>query len=154
MTVTFYPNFNGYTASTISNGENNPNPLSIFQGPVHIRNSSSDNYLNNEGGPLRCSTIDMQWWSAQWEIHPVEGTSYITLKNRWKNNYLSNDNASLLSANGLSANAMWLLEPTGNNNGYILKNAVDNTSLDLLNGTVLVLNIPGTSSSNEWIIEQ
>ncbi|MEO8772301.1 MAG: hypothetical protein ABI402_19535 [Ferruginibacter sp.] len=153
MTVIFYPYNNGLvgTMNTEANTVNT-NPVQNF---VRIKNFASNDYIQNQNGPLACSKIDMNWWSAQWEILPVSGTSNFQIRNRWKNNFLSTENSSLLSDNGKSANAMWQVVETTTSNIYYIKNVADNSKLIFQNG---VLKTTNTYNANEamaaWIIEK
>ncbi|AOY57244.1 RICIN domain-containing protein [Desulfococcus multivorans] len=46
-------------------------------------------YINNEAGNLTVGLIQRDWLSAQWQIEPVPGTSYVRFKNLSKpDNYL------------------------------------------------------------------
>ena len=72
------------------------NALNIPQNFVKLKNIAANAYLNNEGGPLTCSPINNDWWSAHWQFIPVEGTNYFRIKNQWKETFLSTDNSSML----------------------------------------------------------
>jgi hypothetical protein len=182
MTVSFFPNSasmgaavvnnnnNGYTTSnnnnSYNNGQNNSNngytnsqnnnnsQSNYFQGFLHIKNFSSNYYINNENGPAACTSIDYGWWSSQWEILPVNGTNYFVIKNRWKNTFISTDNNSMLSANGQSANSMWSVEEIGNTHTYSIKNAANNTSLVFQDGVLKTAVIFSPQPYTQWIIEQ
>ncbi|MFI5133642.1 MAG: RICIN domain-containing protein [Chitinophagales bacterium] len=164
VTVTFFPNTTNIPATVINNnnnyniGNNNSNSNNVQNTPsgfVRIKNFVSNNYLHNQNGPVACTTIDHGWWSAQWEILPVSGTNYYQIRNRWKNNFISTENNSMISDNGKSSNAMWLIEETGNNNTYTIKNVANNAKLTYQDGSLKTTNsFLGNQANMQWVIEQ
>jgi hypothetical protein len=169
VTVTFFPNTgsmgatvinnsNNYTnnsnAPNYANNNNSVNAQTVSQGFVRIKNFASNNYLHNQNGPVACTAIDHEWGSAQWEMLPVNGTSYYQIRNRWKNNFISTENNSLLSDNGKSSNAMWLIEETSTSNIYTIKNAATNAKLSFQDGALKTSSSFGNQPSMQWIIEQ
>jgi hypothetical protein len=170
MTVTFFPGpINNMVGSVINSNDNynnnqytdnnnrypvNNNQFSV-QGFVRIKNFESNNYLHNQNGPVACTGIDRGWWSAQWEILPVNGTNYFVIRNRWKNNYISTENGSMISDNSQSANAQWSIEEEpGGNHTYTIKNAANNAKLVYQNGVLRTVAIFGTQPNMQWVIEQ
>ena len=157
ITVTFFPGTNNMIGSAINTNElyNNNNNQNITQEFVHLKNFGNNDYLHNQNGPLACSSIDYGWWSAQWEILPVNGTNYFNIRNRWKNSFLSTDNSSLLSNDGQSARSMWIVEETGTSNVFYIKNSSDNSKLLFQNG---MLKVFGSYNNNDteaqWVIEK
>ena len=122
---------------------------------VKIKNFSSNTYLNNQNGPLACTTIENDWWSAQWQVIPVNGTNYNLLSNRWKNTFISNEAAAAFSStNAQSVNAMWLIEPVGNTNTYTIRNVANNTYLNIQNGAVQSTTLFDAAITARWVIEQ
>ena len=83
MTVAFFPYSTGGVVGTFINGGGNQT-INNNEEFVKIKNFAANQYLNNQNGPLKCSEIDMGWWSAQWVIVPVSGTSNFQIRNRWK----------------------------------------------------------------------
>jgi hypothetical protein len=169
VTVTFFPNITGMTGTVINNNynynignnnynnnNNNNNGQNTPPGFVRIKNFASNNYLHNQNGPVACTAIDNGWWSAQWEIVPVNGTNYYQIKNRWKNNFISTENNNMISDNGKSSNSMWLLEETGNNNNtYTIKNAANNAKLTFQDGSLkTTTSLFGNQANMQWVIEQ
>jgi hypothetical protein len=152
VTITFYSE-PGNQIGTISNTEQNqPNYQQEF---VRLKNVASDGYLQNENGPLACTGIDMEWWSAQWEILAANGSDNFLIKNRYKNNYLSTENSSLLSDNSNSSSAMWTIEESGTANRYYIKNAATNGKLIFQNGQLRTSNSYNSNDvSAQWIIEK
>jgi hypothetical protein len=122
-------------------------------GFVHIKNFASSNYLHNQNGPVACTPIDLEWWSAQWELVPVSGTNNLQIRNRWKANFITTENSTLLSDNGQSAKAMWLIEETSVRNIYYIKNAADNSKLIYQNGMLKTSSSYNTEVNSQWIIE-
>jgi hypothetical protein len=153
----FYDNNNNYNNTNYSNNNNNNfnNGQNMPQGFVRIKKIASNNYLHNQNGPVACTVINHDWWSAQWEMLPVNGTNYYQIKNRWKNNFVSTDNNSMISDNGTSANAMWMIEETGSNSKiYIIRNAANNSKLTYQDGQLKTITSFGNQVNMQWIIEQ
>lgn len=149
MAVVFFPENNGTIATAnATNGTENTEP-----GFHRIKNFSAGNYLHVQNGPLNCSGIDFGWWSAQWEIVPAGGSGLYQVRNRWKNNYLSSDNGSLVSDNGQSPAAQWFIEETGSNNTYTIRNAANNLKLSFSNGGLSLVNVLGVPANTQWIFE-
>lgn len=150
------PNTNYNNNNNNSGGNNNFNTAqNIPQGFIHIKNFASNNYLHNQNGPAACTAIDHEWWSAQWEVLPVNGTNYYQIKNRWRNNFISTDNNSMISDNGKSANAMWMIEETANNSKiYTLRNAANNSKLTYQDGQLKAVTSSGNQVNMQWIMEQ
>lgn len=152
LIITFYPEVTNQTGSIVALDDNTQNSQQEF---VRLKNNSTNTYLHNQNGPLACSTIDYNWWSAQWEILPVAGTNNFQIKNRWKNNYLSTDNGNLLSDYGNTANAMWLIEETGVSNTYYIRNVASNSKLVFQNGQLKTSNSYNSNdASSQWVIEK
>ena len=153
MSVTFYPNFYGIAGSPVYN-QTGQEAIAYQRGFVHIKNFASNHYLHIQNGPVACTTIDNGWWSAQWEILPVNGTNNFQIRNRWKNNFITTENSSLMTDNGQSANAMWQIEETAVNNIYYIKNVADNSKLIYDNGELKISGAYNTAASAQWIIEK
>jgi hypothetical protein len=152
--ATLFPNPNTPVGSTVTNtGMGDPPPLNI-QGFVKIKNATSGTYMNNESGLLGCTMINSEWWSAQWQLIPVNGTNYFTIQNRWKNNFLSLDNSGMLSTNNQSVNTEWLLETIDGGNTYTIKNAARNAAIINQNGTIQAAPLFAGQQNTKWIIEQ
>ncbi len=79
MSVTFYP-FNNGVVGSLSNHLIDQNNGNYEQHFVHLKNVGSNYYLNNQNGPVACSSIDYGWWSSQWEILPVAGSNNFIIK--------------------------------------------------------------------------
>lgn len=157
VSVTFFPNPTSMGGAVINNENNFSNGQFANQRPanfVRIKNFATNSYLHNQDGPVACSAIDNNWWSAQWEMVPVNGTNYYQLRNRSKNNFISTENANMLTDNGQSANAMWFIEEIGSTHTYSIKNAANNLSLAFQNGVLKTITVLGTQSYAQWIIEQ
>jgi hypothetical protein len=155
MAATFYPNNNGINGTISNQPNNNGNNNHYTQTFVHLKNFASNNYLNNQNGPVACTTIEYGWWSSQWELLPVNGTSNFQIKNRWKNNFISTDNSNLISDNGQSAKAMWAIEETNTSNIFYIKNVADNSKLIFQNGMVKTSSSYGNGGATaQWIIEK
>jgi ricin-type beta-trefoil lectin protein len=157
MTVTFFPN-TGSMGGTVINNDNNFNNSQFANQRsanfVRIKNFATNSYLHNQDGPVACSAIDNNWWSAQWEMIPVSGTNYYQIRNRSKNNFITVENSNMLTDNGQSASAMWFIEEIGSTRTYSIKNAANNLSLVFQNGVLKTMTVLGTQSYAQWIIEQ
>lgn len=150
VSVTFYPNTGNTIASIGYNNTANP----INNGFYRIKNFQSNYYLNNQNGTsLNCSNIDFDWWSAQWELLPINGTNYYNIRNRWKGNFLCVGNMEMLSADGNTTQSQWFIEDAGNNT-YTIKNVMSNQKLTYQNGMLTLSNVFGLSDNVKWLIEQ
>jgi hypothetical protein len=155
-----FPDPGAPVATTMSAGaynnynNNNPGmPASLPQGFVKIKSITSGDYLNEEHVPIGCTPIEDGWWSAQWQLLPVSGTNYYIIQNRWKSNFLSIDDFSLLSSNSQSRNALWLLETVDGGRSYTIKNASRNAAITNLNGVVQANPLERGQQNTKWIIE-
>ena len=151
MTVAFFPYSSGGVVGTpLTGGNTTINNNEEF---VKIKNFASNQYLNNQNGPLKCSEIDMGWWSAQWVIVPVNGTTNFQIRNRWKNNFISTETASMLSDNGQNTHAIWTIEETSTGNVFYIKNVADNLKLLYENGVLKTSNSYNTNDAKaQWVI--
>lgn len=151
MTATFYPEVHQQIGELIDAGPASGNN----QAPafVRIKNFATGKYLNNQNSPLACTPIERDWWSAQWQIIPVNGSNNFQVINRWKSTFLSSENNTLSSMNGQSARAMWVLEETSVSNVYFIRNLADNAKLAFRNGALTVSNDYNNDTSAQWIIE-
>jgi len=143
-----------------NNQQNQPYYNQPYQGQafgsnfVKIKSFATSIYLNNQNGPLASTKIDNDWWSAQWKIIPVPGTSYYLIQNRWKGSYICGDNASLLTNDTRSNNAKWTIELSSSKNSYNIKNAASGDYLVMENGQLLTMQVPGEMDYSKWAIEQ
>ncbi len=156
ITITFYPEPANQTGGFINNDpqqEQQQPQENTSQSFVRIKNIAANTYLHNQNGPVACTDIDMQWWSAQWEIVAIPGTSYFNIRNRWKNNYITTENSEMISDDGRSQNAWWKLEDAGNNI-YTIKNGANSMKLVFQNGKLSTSNAFGTPTYSQWTIEQ
>ncbi|MGC4101679.1 RICIN domain-containing protein [Ferruginibacter sp.] len=153
VTVTFYAEVGNQTGTFIY--QTNATPQQAEQVFVRIKNATGNAYLHNQNGPLSCTGIDNDWWSAQWEILPVGSTGNFQIRNRWKGNYLSSSNAQLLSDDGQSPGSVWIVQETSTADVYYIKNAVDNARLYIDNGVLkLSSSFISNDASSKWIIEK
>ncbi len=135
-------------------GSQNQAPLFDPNSFVKIKSSWKNTFLNNQYGPLSCSNIDNDWWSAQWQLIPVQGTNYYLIKNRWKENYISTEMPnSILSPNSQSQGSMWMIEPILNSDQYRIRNAANGAYLNILSGDIQATNVSSESFSAKWLIE-
>lgn len=154
MSVTFYPETGSNHGAFITPLDEERQPQQTGMGLARLKNYSTSNYLHIQYGPVACTSIDFNWWSAQWDILYVPGTNYVQLRNRWRNTFISTDNINLISEDGRSPKAMWVLEETGRNNTYYLKNAEDNAKLLIQNGRLTVVSGNNTNYNAHWVIEK
>lgn len=150
ITVTFYPEVANQTG-TLMEADNQQAQAPSY---VRIKNFSSNNYLNNQNGPLTCSTIETGWWSADWEIIPVSGTENFQIRNRWKNTYLTADNG-MLTDNPNSSAAMWTVQETSTSNVFYIKAVSNNARLYVDNGQLKISSsFISNDNASKWIIEK
>lgn len=143
---------NSYSDNSNSTSNNNF-PQFSGTGYVKIKNYIYNTYLNNQNGPVTVSSINNDWWSPQWQIIPVRGTSFYAIKNRWNNSYLSNSASNgFLSQDGRAFSSMWLPQQIENTNYFTLKNAADNTFLSFQAGN-LITTPSDISLNSRWIFE-
>lgn len=150
ITVTFYAEVGNQTGTFLS-------PVSQQQVETsfaRLKNFAFNTYLNTQSGSLTCSTIDNGWWSADWQVMPVEGTNNFLLKNRWKGNYISNSNG-LLTSDANNTSAMWTIQETNMPNVFYIKNVADNARLYVENGTLKISSsFISNDNATKWIIEK
>lgn len=150
VTITFYPEVGNQTGTlmNVNNQQENSNA-----GFVHIKNFATNTYLNNQTGSLACTTIENGWWSADWEIIPVQGTENFLIRNRWKNNYLSTDNG-WMTDNSNSSTAMWTIKETTTSNIFYIKNVSNNARLYVENGQLRTSNnFISNDNTSKWVLE-
>lgn len=153
VSVTFYPEVANQTG-TVMNGNNN-NAATYNISFARIKNFAAATYLNNQQGPLQCTNTDNGWWSADWEIRPVEGTENFYLINRWKGTYISSTASGMLSGSNNDPNAMWLIQESNTPNVYYIKNAAGNGRLYVENGALKISSsFISNDASSKWIIEK
>jgi hypothetical protein len=151
VTVTFYPEVGNQTG-TLMNGNSQPVTAQNF---VHIKNMLSNNYLHVQNGPLNCSSIDNEWWSAQWELVPVPGSNNFQIRNRWKNNFICSNSNGLITNDGQSPAAIWMIQESSTSNMFYIKNTSDNARLYLDNGILKLSNsFIYNDNASKWIIEK
>jgi hypothetical protein len=152
VTVTYYAEVANQTGTFMyANNEQQQSDRAF----VRIKNFANGNYLHNQNGPLACSSIDNEWWSAQWEIIPVAGTANFQIRNRWKNNFISSNNNQLLSDDRQSATSMWTVQETTTPNVFYIKNVNDNARLYVDNSMLKVSNsFISNDALSKWIIEK
>ena len=156
VVATLYPLVN----SIVGSASLNDNGVNYRQMPIEqpntafvkLKNAAMNGCLNNEKGPLECGNIDQGWWSAQWSLLPVEGTDYVVIKNKWQENFISTaDRYNLLSTNGKSQLAMWMVEPVlGSTRYFRLRNIGDNSYLSFDGIKLLSTPMQGNSPSAQW----
>lgn len=152
ITVTFNPEVANQTGVMMNAGNSNI-PTSGSKTFVHIKNFSVNTYLNNQSGSLQCTSIDNGWWSAEWQLMPVEGTENFYIINHWKNTYLTG-NGSWLTDNMKAPESMWTIQESNTPNLYYIKNAINSARL-YIDGGQLKLNTGFINNDNasKWIIE-
>jgi hypothetical protein len=150
VTITFYAEVGNQTGSLM-----NQTSLQQEQSFVRLKNFSGNTYLHTETGSASSSTIDNNWWSAQWEILPVSGTENFQIKNRAKNSYICSGSNTLLCDDAQNQKTLWMIQETNTPNTFYIKNASDNARLYVENG---ILKISSSFISNDaltkWIIEK
>lgn len=162
--VVVAPLFN--TNQLVGNGYGAPVPAEVappspffspsqgsIQGFIKLKNLWKNTYLNNEKGPAVCTAITDGWWSAQWQILPVNGTNFYLVKNRWKETYISTEDPnSMLSINPQSRASLWIVEPVDQQT-VRFRNVANNTYLNIEPGRLQSTQIQPGAWSSEWVIE-
>ena len=122
------------------------------EGFVHLASDWHHTYLNIEKGPLDCGNVDMEWWSAQWQMLPVPGTPNFVLKNRWKEYCISFAHpGTKLSPDYNALASQWIPEALGNNR-YRFKNAADGFYL-YFNANTISTTLNANDPAAVWIVE-
>lgn len=117
---------------------------------IHIQNVyRSDQQINIEKGPVESSPTEPGWLSSQWAFEPVEGSTYVRIRNVWKGTYLNIETGSLqataIEPGWLSA--QWSIEPDAGGS-YRIKNVWKGSFLHTENGTLEIGEIqPGWQSA-------
>ncbi|MBS1510581.1 MAG: hypothetical protein JST86_07075 [Bacteroidetes bacterium] len=152
ITVTFNPEVANQTG-IMMNGGNNTVQLNNSNAFVHIKNFAFNTYLNNQSGNLQCTTIENGWWSAEWQMIPVQGTENFYIVNHWKNTYLSG-NGSWLTDNMNAPESMWTVQESSTPNVYYIKN-ISNSARLFVDGGMLKLSSSFISNDNssKWLIQ-
>lgn len=155
VAVTFYSEPANATAtfvtSTYTNSSSQQQTAEAF---VRLKNVGNGMYLHNQNGPLACTTIDLGWWSAQWEIVPVPNSNYYNIRNRWKNSFISTDSNTLLSNDGRATGSQWVMESVAGTNTYTFKNLATGYKLVFQNNALGTANVFGAPAYAQWVIEQ
>jgi hypothetical protein len=162
--ATLYPNMN---AKIISNGSYiqqqplvNQQPQNIFNNDANafykIKNVNIQNsYINNQQGALTYSTINADWWSAQWQVIPIAGSDYVNIKNRWKENFVSIDNGMVVLTNNYSGDACkWMMEPSQSAGAFRLRNAVTGGYLCIASNILKTAINYNNVSTADWLFER
>jgi hypothetical protein len=156
MTATFLMNSAGSMASgmpgiNMNTAQNIPAPQGFFK----LRNLWKNTFINNQQGQIGCTTIDNEWWSAQWQLIPVPASNFFLIQNRWKNNFISLDPSGFVTMTTNHVNtSMWQIEPVAGSDAVRFKNAANNTYLNIEQGNIQSTAIWNSALSSEWIMEQ
>lgn len=135
--------------------QNNPSPVIYTQGFLKFKNVFNNTYINIQTGTPVCSSINNDWWSAQWQLAQVTGTNYFTIKNRWKGNFIDAERGYItISLNAQSPGSMWSMEPTRDPDIFMIKNAKTGGYLSLVGNSLLVSNNTNNDLSSAWRLEQ
>jgi hypothetical protein len=119
-----------------------------------IKNLGSNTYINVETGILRCSAIQGEWWSAQWDVAPIPGTGHYSIRNRWKGHYIATERGSLaMATNAALLGNAWVLEPTREANTFRIKNAESGSYLAVIAGQITVALGNSNDNSTVWVLE-
>ncbi len=126
-------------------------------GFLYIRNVQLNTFINNQTGQLNSTTIDNNWWSAQWTLVPVPRTNYYNIQNRWKDSYLTTDNGGIngvgLFGNYMSDGARWELQPCPDG-GYRLRNLATGWFLCYISDMLKLAKNYNNVQTAEWVFEQ
>lgn len=154
VSVTFYSEPANATATFVTSTYNNPQQQQPAETFVRLKNFGNGMYLHNQNGPLACTTIDLGWWSAQWEVLPVPNGNCYNIRNRWKGSFISTDNTTLLSDNGQATGSQWMVEAVAGTNAYTFKNLATGYKLVFQNNSLGTANVLGAPAYAQWVTEQ
>jgi len=119
-----------YVALAIKAGNFNLNWIKIEKvaaslGTYRLQNVwQPTQFIHIENGVAESGTVPAGYWSSQWEITPVSGTSFVRLINRWKPTQTLNIENGALEASSIGSDKTsghWVLEKASSNE-YRLKN--------------------------------
>lgn len=151
VTITFYAEVGNQTGTFITQSSQQQ----VLQNFARIRNFANNTFLNNQNGPLASSAIENGWWSADWEIVPVEGSNNFQIKNRWKGTYICSSCNGMLTDNAGNPAAMWMIQETSSPNIFYIKNVADNARLFVENGTLKTSSsFISSDALSKWIIDK
>ncbi|MEM6262536.1 MAG: hypothetical protein AAGI38_08520 [Bacteroidota bacterium] len=116
----------------------------------------ANQYINIEKGPVVASNIEQGWWSAQWQVLPIQGTKYVRIKNRWKGTYLHNQNRRLESGSIQMGwwSAQWELINISNSGYFQIKNRWTGEYIHNQNGKVQLGAIKPGWWSAQWRVKK
>jgi hypothetical protein len=74
----------GYGA-TVSGNSYKWEKVNIDASYFYLRNLGTGHYMHieNQTGSVQCTTVTLDWWSAQWSQQTVDAT-YVRIRNRWQ----------------------------------------------------------------------
>ncbi|ASU36394.1 RICIN domain-containing protein [Mucilaginibacter xinganensis] len=124
---------------------------------VKLKNSFNNMYLNNQQGPPQATNIDPGWWSAQWQVLDIPNSHYVSIKNRWKENYLLVDQRGYVTFTDNYADraGYWTMETTNDQNVYRFRNLMTGGYLCIAaNGVLIQSKTPINNFSSGWLLEQ
>ena len=150
VTVTFYPEVANQTGTFMQSG----NQQTVQQVFVRLKNFATNTYLNNQSGFLQCTTMEQGWWSADWEIIPIQGTDNFYIRNRWKNTYLTADNGWLSDSPNNTA-SIWSIQETQTPNVFYIKRINNNARIYIEGGQLKISsNYLNNENLSKWLIEK
>lgn len=122
-----------YVALAIKAGNFNLNWIKIEKvaaslGTYRLQNVwQPTQFIHIENGVAESGSVPAGYWSSQWDITPVTGTSFVRLVNRWKPTQTLNIENGALAASAIGSDKTsghWMLEKASTNE-YRLKNRLD-----------------------------
>lgn len=110
-------------------------------------------FLNNEGGKLQNSVIQLGWVSSMWTIDPVEGDR-VRIRSVWLQDQYLNIEGGTLNSGAIppdSSSAQWTMEPIGKG-FYVRFRSVANPELyiNVAEGKLQASTIQPDSLSADW----
>jgi len=143
---------NNYNSGLIQNGAS----IAVdMQGFLKFKNILNSTYINIQNGPPVSSPVEYGWWSAQWQLIPVQGTNYYNIQNRWRGSFLAIDRGYVgLSVNNQSPGSSWSMEPTRDPNVFMIRNVQNGYYLSIANNNLILSNMANNDFSSAWTLEQ
>jgi hypothetical protein len=124
---------------------------------VRFKNASTGTHLNSQNGFVSCagySGNNTDWRGAEWELIPVEGTNYVSIRDKMQHRFLSSDGPGMLTDNNRSRTAWWSIEQSYGSTMYRIRNAATSAILVFQHGAIAM---DGNGNINDnsalWMIE-
>jgi glycosidase/regulation of enolase protein 1 (concanavalin A-like superfamily) len=147
----------GY-GSSVANNNYRWEKVAIDATYFWLRNVGTGHYMHieNQTGSVQCTSVTLDWWSAQWSQETVDAT-YVRIRNRWQTGnmiHIENLTGSAQYANAQAGwySAHWELVPNGSGSGSRMKIG-DDTFKEAEEGAILVEVYPNPATGKEFTLQ-